>query len=162
MESVIATREEVLHFLSINPVLGSGYGYGSGYGITKYNGHDVYFIDGIATIITNIKYNIATGYMLRNNVKLVPCYIVKIGNYFAHGETAKEAYNDALAKYQQNQPLSERIADFIKQYPTLDTIVKHEDLFRWHNILTGSCRFGRLEFCKANGIDPEQGCFELD
>ena len=136
---------------------GNGYGYGNGDGIKKYRNHDVFIIDGVPTIITNIHGNIAQGYTLSKNTILVPCYIAKVGNYFAHGDTAKHAYADALAKYQQNQPLSERIADFINQYPSLDSEATHEDLFRWHSVLTGSCRFGRLEFCKEHGLNPEQG-----
>lgn len=64
---------------------------------------------------------------------------------------------DARAKYEKNKPIEERISDFIKQYPTLDTKAKASDLFHWHHVLTGSCEFGRKEFCSNKGISWEDG-----
>lgn len=117
----------------------------------------VWDVDNIPTIITNIHGNIAEGYTLQHNVLLVPCYIAKVGNFFAHGKTAHQALQDAQAKYETNKPLSERIADTVAKYPTLDTVVSHTELYALHHILTGSCRFGRDEFAANHGLDPEQG-----
>ena len=136
---------------------GSGSGYGSGYGISEINGMKVWKVDGIPTIITNIHGNIAEGYTLQRNVILVPCYIVKVGNFFAHGTTVHQALLDAQEKYETNKPLSERIADTVAKYPTLDTVVSHTELYALHHTLTGSCRFGRDEFAANHGLDPEQG-----
>lgn len=36
--------------------------------------------------------------------------------------------------------------------PDLDT--PYGDLFTWHHTLTGSCEFGRKEWCKAHGYQP--------
>lgn len=141
---------------------GEGYFNGNGTGVTKYNGYDVYNIDYIPTIITNVVGNIAKGYTFKKNVILVPCYIAKVGNFFSHGDTIKHAYEDALAKYQIHKPIDERIDDFLKQYPYLDSVATHEELFRWHNILTGSCRFGRLEFCKEHNLDKEHGTMTVE
>ena len=117
----------------------------------------VWKVDGVPTIIINIHGNIAEGYTPKQNVNLVPCYIAKVGNYFAHGTTAHEALQDAQEKYEQNKPLSERIADTVAKYPTLDTVVSHTELYALHHTLTGSCRFGRDEFAANHGLDPEQG-----
>ena len=136
---------------------GSGSGYGSGYGISEINGMKVWKVDDVPTIITNIHGNIAEGYTLQHNVLLVPCYIAKVGNYFAHGATAHQALQDAQEKYETNKPLSERIADTVAKYPTLDTVVSHAELYALHHTLTGSCRFGRDEFAANHGLDPEQG-----
>ena len=148
---------------------GSGNGYGNGYGngdgdgsgngsgITEINDMKVWDVDNIPTIITNIHGNIAEGYTLQRNVILVPCYIAKVGDFFAHGTTAHQALHDAQGKYDQNKPLSERIADTVAKYPTLDTVVSHAELYALHHTLTGSCRFGRDEFATNHGLDPEQG-----
>ena len=50
-------------------------------------------------------------------------------------------------------PEEERIEMFIKEHPSLDDIFPCEDLFRWHNTLTGSCELGRRRFCEDHGID---------
>ena len=136
---------------------GNGNGYGYGYGISEINGHKVYKIDGVPTIITDVRGNIAQGYTLKSNVNLVPCYIAKVGDCFAHGETSHKAYEDALAKALRNEPIEQRIARVIKKYPTLDTVVSHKELYKLHNILTGSCEFGRKEFAKAHNLDPDKG-----
>ena len=136
---------------------GYGDGYGDGYGISEINGMQVLKVDDVPTIITNIHGNIAEGYTLQYNVNLVPCYIARVGNCFAHGATAHQAYEDALAKALQNEPIEQRIARVIEQYPTLDTVVSHKELYRLHNILTGSCEFGRQQFAKAHGLDPDKG-----
>ena len=136
---------------------GSGYGYGNGSGITEINDMKVCDVDNIPTIITNIHGNIAEGYTLQRNVILVPCYIAKVGDFFAHGTTAHQALHDAQGKYERNKPLSERIADTVAKYPTLDTVVSHTELYALHHTLTGSCRFGRDEFAANHGLDPEQG-----
>ena len=138
---------------------GYGYGDGDGYGdgIKELNGKTVYKVDNIPTIIESVKRNYAKGYTIRHNVELVPCYIAKVGNYFAHGETLKEAMQSAQEKYDQNRPIEERIADTIKKYPTLDTKVSHKELYDLHHTLTGSCKFGRDEFARAHNLDPDKG-----
>ena len=139
---------------------GDGNGYGNGYGsgdgsgdgILEIDGHQVYKVDGIPTIIESVHGNYAKGYTLKQNVILVPCYIAKVGDYFAHGATLHEAMADAEAKYNQSLPLEERIKNIIAKYPTLDTIVPNRELFVLHNLLTGSCKFGREQFCANHGI----------
>ena len=152
---------------------GNGYGYGNGgsygngnggsYGndIKSIDGYTLHKIDGVPTAITSLRGNYAKGFTLANNVVKKPCYIAKVGNFFAHGKTLKAAMEDARAKYEQNRPLSERIADFKESYPTLDTEADASDLFRWHNILTGSCLFGRKQFCEQHGVDYERGKWKI-
>ena len=142
---------------------GNGYGNGRGNGdaISEYEGKKVYNIDYVPTIIENIKGDIAKGYTIRKNTQLVKCFIAKCGGFFAHGKTAKQAMLDARAKYEQNKPLTERIADTIKKYPTLDTLVPNEELYVLHNILTGCCAFGRDEFVRRHGIDVKNGSMTM-
>ncbi len=162
MESVISTREEVLHFLSINPICGSGSGYGSGYGdgygygsgdIKALNGNIVDYIDNVPTIIIQVRGNIACGYIVKKDLTLEPCYIAKAGNSSAHGNTLKEAVADAEAKEMEDMPIEERIKKFVETFGSLDSEHTGKEFYAWHHILTGSCRMGRDEFCKAHNVD---------
>ena len=167
---------EVLRFLSVGYGYGygdgNGYGNGNGYGygngdgdgnfggIKTYNGLPVHIVDSLPTIITSVKGNSAKGFTLYA-MQLTPCYIVKVGDYFAHGETLRKALAAAQAKYDENKPLEERIDDFVKAYPTLDMIVDCKVLFEAHHTLTGSCEFGRRQFASAHNIDVENGCMTI-
>jgi len=142
---------------------GYGYGYGYGYGdgdgsgdgLKTLDGKAVHLIDGEQTIIDSVRGNYARGHLVGKDLSLQPCYIARVGDYFAHGGTLRQAQQDAQAKYESNAPLEERIVAFTKQYPTLDTVVTAEDLYRWHGILTGSCTMGRDKFCKEHGINMD-------
>lgn len=138
---------------------GNGYsnGYGSdngtGYGIKTFRGSQVCLIDGIMTIIYSIKGDLARGAILRDDLTLKPCWIAKRGNFFAHGDTTHSAFAAAEAKYRQRLPIEDRIKAFVAAHPDLDAA--YGDLFEWHNTLTGSCEFGRREWCKRNGLRPD-------
>ena len=157
MESV-ATADEIRRFLTVpGSGSGDGDGYGDGYGIEKINGREVYQIDDTPTLIDSVHGNYAKGSILNSDLTLAPCYIAKCGDYFAHGDTLRQAQEDARRKYEQNLPTEERIRLFMEAYAGLETEVPHKDLFRWHNTLTGSCEMGRREWCKNHGLDPENG-----
>jgi len=131
---------------------GNGSGYGSGYGILVINKQKIYDIDSTKTIITSIKGNIAKGFILNNDLSLTKCFIVKIGNYFAHGETLKQALSDANDKYTENEPIENRITLFNNEFNRVDTYPV--SLFsKWHKILTGSCEIGRNSFIKNININ---------
>ncbi|MBQ7822980.1 MAG: hypothetical protein IJ338_02200 [Bacteroidaceae bacterium] len=130
-------EDNIKKFLSVSSGSGNGYGYGDGSGngygdgngIKTFGGDTVYFIDNIPTIITSVKGNIAKGIIVNGNFSKSPCFIAKLGNYFAHGETAKEAYTDALDKYEENLPVEERIKRFKDKYPILDMEDDAKELF---------------------------------
>lgn len=154
---------------------GSGYGYGDGYSddygersnsirdfsygciynkyIKEFNGNIVDHIDNIPTIIIQVRGNIAYGYIVKDDLTLFPCYVVKVGNFFAHGETIKDAVADAEAKEMENMPIEERIKKFVEVFGSLNSEYTGKEFYDWHHILTGSCRMGRDEFCKAHNID---------
>ena len=140
---------------------GSGSGDGSGYGIKSYDGHEVYKIDDMQTIIYSVHGNIARGATINIDLTLADCYIAKCEDYFAHGETAKQAMADAQSKAYQNKPIEERIGYVIENYPDVDVPIEHSALFSLHNFLTGSCLFGRREFAKAHSLDPEHGAMTM-
>ena len=151
MESI---DDKIKTFLSIG--YGYGDGSGDGYGdgeLKSYNHRRVYYIDEVSTLIDSVRGNIARGCIINKDKTLTPCYIARYGNSFAHGNNIKDAMRDALAKHMQDMPEEERIAEFIKAHPDVSATYPCEDLFRWHNTLTGSCEFGRRQFCKDNDID---------
>ena len=131
---------------------GDGYGYGSGYGIEEFDGHKLYDIDGVPTAITAVHGNYAQGFTIKCNSIKMPCFIARVDNSFAHGETLHKAVEDATAKAMQAKPLEERIADTVKKHPDPTEIIPNAELFTLHNILTGSCEFGRKQFCERHGI----------
>lgn len=133
----------------------SGDGYGSGYGysdgIKSFNGEFVYMIDEIQTIISNIKGNLAKGFILNSDLTLSPCYICKNDKYFAHGETLKEVRRALQEKILENMDTDEAIERFLstfekeKKYPV-------KDFYEWHHYLTGSCEMGRKSFMRDRNV----------
>lgn len=157
MESVMVTREEVLRFLSLPQIsgYGYGYGYGSGYGdgdIKEFNGNVVDYIDNVPTIITQIKGTYAHGYILCQDLTLHPCFVAKVGRFFAHGDTLRQAFTDANKKDMEHTPIEERIKKFKEIFGTLDSKHKGKEFYDWHHILTGSCTMGRNSFCQTHHI----------
>lgn len=132
---------------------GNGNGYGSGNGIKTINGLTVYKIDGIPTIITHIRNNIAKGFILEKNVYMRPCYVVKHNsNVFAHGETLKKAREALESKLFKDMDVCERISMFKKRFK-LSVKYPASDFYDWHHKLTGSCEMGRNNFCENHEID---------
>lgn len=121
--------------------------------IKTFNGHIVAYIDNVPTIITNIHNNVASGFIIKFDMTLIPCYVAKAGISFAHGKTLKDAVEDAEAKEVREMPIEERIDKFIEVFGSLDSEHIGKEFYDWHNILTGSCRMGRDKFCRENGID---------
>ena len=132
---------------------GNGYGYGDCCGgVKEINGHAVYVIDNTRTIITSTHGNVAQGFILEHNTKLVPCYIAKDNNHFAHGKTLREAFSSLQEKLYDDSTEEERIRAFKRKFPSYDTKYSNQDLFVYHHVLTGSCRMGRESFANSRGI----------
>ena len=152
---------------------GSGYGdgYGSGYGdgdgdgygydIANINGHPVYNIDDVQTIITKVRGNIAKGFILNGDLTLTPCYIVKGRNKFAHGETLKKAAEDLQSKIFDDMDPEEAIELFMQEFTDPDMKYTAKSFWVWHNRLTGSCEMGRNSFVKNGGYDLETDTFTV-
>lgn len=169
-----AIEKDIERFLAV----GSGYGYGSGYGsgdgsgdgygygygsgsgsgdgdgsgVKEFNGRKVYDIDSVLTLIYAVKGDAAKGATLQKDMSLKDCWIAKRGNFFSHGDTLHEAVEAVEAKWRENRPLDDRIAEFVKTHPVLDE--EYGDLFDWHHVLTGSCGFGRRQWCEEHGYKP--------
>ena len=133
---------------------GDGAGYGSGYGsgLKSYNHRRVFYIDDQPTLIDAIVGDYATGAIVRDDLTLRPCYVARCHGYFAHGDTLRQAQADAEAKWMEERPLDERLDEFVKAHPDLDT--PYDDLFAWHHTLTGSCTAGRENWCETHGLNP--------
>lgn len=153
----------------------SGFGYGSGcgcgyedgsgdgicIGIIMFNAEKIYWIDGVPTIIKNIKKQIAKGFILKSDLTLQPCYVAKINNCYAHANTIREAVKQAREKAFELLPEDDRIEKFLDCHNLTDRYPAR-DLYEWHHILIGSCEMGRSQFVKEKGVDLESGTFTVD
>jgi len=141
---------------------GSESGSGSGDGdIIAFESLPVFNIDHILTIITSVRNNIAKGFILNSDFTKTPCFIVKENNLFAHGGTLKEAFQSLQEKLYNNFPLEERILKFKKVFKDFSLKYPASKFFSWHNILTGSCKMGRLSFAKDRDINIEKDQFTV-
>ena len=119
-------------------------------------------VDCIQTVITNVHFNLARGFILNDDLTLTPTYIAKCGDFFAHGETAVDAMRDARRKYEDNLPVDERLRLFRETFPDWDKKIPAKELFDWHHMLTGSCEQGRIAFCKEHGLDWMNGEYSVN
>ena len=131
---------------------GSGDGSGDGSGLKSYNHRRVFYIDDQPTLIDAIIGDYATGAIVRDDLTLRQCYVARCHGYFAHGDTLRQAQADAESKWMEERPLGERLDEFVKAHPDLDT--PYDDLFAWHHTLTGSCTAGRENWCEEHGLKP--------
>lgn len=139
---------------------GGGYdGYGGGY-IKTINGLHTAIIDSTLTAITNIKGNIAKGYIVNKDMTLEPCFVVRGDNLFSHGKTIKSAMAGLMDKLFEDMSEEDRIDMFWKEH-NLEAKYPASDFYEWHYRLTGSCELGRQSFCKNHGIDINKDEFTV-
>ena len=133
---------------------GSGYGYGdgSGSGLKSINNNTIWYVDGLQTLITHIKGNIAKGFLVNKDLTLQPCYIAKGNGYFAHGKSVKEARESLIEKYLEDMDEEEVIDKFLNEFEKGKSY-KGTEFFKWHHYLTGSCLMGRESFVKNHNIN---------
>ena len=127
--------------------------------IWKYHNREYIKADGIFQRVIKRKGNV---YQVQNIGAEDITYLVTDGNdVWAHGTTLHDAHTALQAKLLQNKPIAERIADFKaefesgKKYPA-------SEFFKWHHILTGSCEFGRREFCRQHNIDLDNDTYTVE
>jgi len=140
---------------------GGGYGGGGDGGIKILNNQLVSIIDKTQTIITSIKNNIAKGFIVQPDLSLLPCYIAKGENQFAHGDTIHEAVKSLQEKLLITLPIEQRIIKFKEQFKSLKKKYKAKDYFDWHYFLTGSCNMGRMSFINQNSINLDKDSFTI-
>ena len=133
---------------------GIGGGYRNGNGLESINGKKVYNVDGVATLITFVKNNVAKGFILNvDTLTLEKTFIAKVDRHFAHGKTLKKALDDAISKSFDGMPVGERLDAFIEKFNDLEKKYLNSEFFEWHFRLTGSCEQGRENFVKNHQID---------
>ena len=133
---------------------GDGHGDGSGYGIKTYNGMLVSRIDGLQTIITSVRGNVAKGFIVKDDFTLTKCFVAKQNNTFAHGETLHAAMEALRDKLFEEMPEEERVEAFMAEFK-LDKSYPVKSFYEWHNRLTGSCEMGRKQFAQEKDINIE-------
>ena len=131
---------------------GSGDGYGSGSGIASFQDKTVYQIDGVPTIIEQIKDSFAKGFILNSDFTMEPCWVAKGNGCFAHGGTIKEAREALRAKIFEDMDSEEAIAEFMKKFKKGEKY-PGTDFFEWHHYLTGSCLMGREAFVRNHNLN---------
>lgn len=115
---------------SYGTIYGNGYGYGSsegtgngyGYGYTEestldlksINGMPIAKINGTSIAFESIRGNVAKGFILKEDLSLRPCFVVKEGGKFAHGNTLQEAYSMLQEKMNNRETFEERLEKFMK------------------------------------------------
>ena len=144
---------------------GDGYGDGSGDGdgfdgILQFNSCRVFVVDGVQTAINKVIGDFAKGFIINKDLTTEACYIAKSGNTFAHGKTIHEAHEALMEKLLEEMPIEERIENFLKEFSG-NKKFKVIEFYKWHHILTGSCKFGRDQFAKEHGIDLENDEFTV-
>ena len=125
----------------------------------KYHDREYIKADGIFQRVLSHKGNV---YQVQNIGSTEVAYLVVGGiDICAHGSTLHEAHSALQAKMLQRKSIEERIADFKaefesgKKYPA-------SEFFKWHHILTGSCEFGRREFCRQHHIDLDNDTYTVE
>jgi hypothetical protein len=96
--------------------------------------------------------NLAKGYIIKEDLTTVPCFIAKGDNKFAHGATASEARKALQDKIFEDMDTEQKIEMFIKEFKP-DIKYPAKSFYEWHHKLTGSCEFGRNAFVKNHNID---------
>ena len=119
-------------------------------------------IDGVPTMLRLISLDddagmngFAVGRIIKRDLTAEKTYVAKRGGLFAHGATLEEAIAAVNDKLIATKDVDERIEAFMEAFPLVDTFVKGTELFRWHNLLTGSCLQGRRGFVEAKNLDLE-------
>ena len=137
---------------------GDGYGDGSGDGLLSFDGKQVSMIDGVPTVIMQVKGNLAKGFIVNCDLTTERCYVAKRGNLFAHGKTIKETQEALHKKIFDNMDTDEKIDSFMREFKQ-GAKYPAKLFYEWHNKLTGSCEFGRNAFVRNHGIDLENGMY---
>lgn len=92
---------------------------------------------------------------------MIPCYIAKHDNMFAHGETIQEAVVAVNKKVLKNMDSDKVIDKFFEHFKDLSKKYPARDFYEWHHYLTGSCEMGRRTFVQNGGYDIEHDRFTV-
>lgn len=122
--------------------------------ILKHEGKDVYYIDGIPCTVNSVHEDWMSVNIIRtDDFTSYKAFVAKVHGVVAHGETLKEAFQDAHDKYMAELEPEERCAMFVKEFSDMNKKYPAQSFFNWHGTVTGSCRIGRRNFADRHGIN---------
>ncbi|MDV3965409.1 hypothetical protein CMT53_02670 [Elizabethkingia anophelis] len=105
----------------------------------------IQMIDGMATIVRSKKkvddFNVFEGSFFNSKRK---CFVANKGNYYAHGETLRQAIDDVNFKFLRENFNAEKLISEIKQ--------KQKISLSEFRLLTGACSAGCEIFMREKGI----------
>jgi len=137
---------------------GDGSGYGGGYGdgndirIQSYKGKAVYYVDNIPCVFKSVHNDWASVEIIDNKDFTTECaFLGKFENVIAHGDTIRDAITDAKTKYFSKLDFEKIKEMFLQEFSKKEKMTVKE-LYDWHGLLTGSCRFGRSQFQEEHGL----------
>lgn len=134
---------------------GSGNGDGSGYKIKMFKGCKVYYVDNIPCVFKSVHSNFASVEIIDTTTfTTAKAFLGKFENCIAHGETIREAIEDARNKYYQSLDFEEVKEKLLAEFKSKNKLTVKE-LYNWHGILTGSCRFGRSQFQQEHNLKDD-------
>ena len=145
-------------------VYGGGYGSGSGCGyvdvdgdgsdirIQSYKGKSVYYVDNIPCVFKSVHNDWASVEIINNDdFTTQTAFLGKFENVIAHGDTIRDAITDAKTKYFSQFDFEKIKEMFLQEFSKKEKMTVKE-LYDWHGLLTGSCRFGRSQFQEEHGL----------
>ena len=137
---------------------GSGNGYGSGNGsgnkIKMFKGCKVYYVDNIPCVFKSVHSNFASVEIINKDFSTKKAFLGKFENCIAHGDTIRKAIEDARSKYYQSLDFEELKEKLLAEFKNKGKLTVKE-LYDWHGILTGSCRFGRSQFQAEHNLKDD-------
>ena len=120
------------------------------------------YIDGVPTIITSHRGNLAKGFIVDlGDFSKRKTYVAKNGTIYAHGDTAQLASEALRDKLLAQMSEEERIGEFVSAKFTLGKRYAVSVFFDWHGRLTGSCQSGREAFARQHNLDVKNGKMTL-
>jgi hypothetical protein len=120
--------------------------------LIKYKGKAVYYVDSIPCTFRKVHDNWAEVDVINTeDYTSHRAFIAIFNGYTAHGETIRDAFIDAKEKWMQSMDFTEKKKRFLALFKDRERLTVKE-LYDWHGVLTGSCRYGRSTFQAEHGL----------
>lgn len=120
-------------------IFGDGEGFNKGYDLKTYNGQPVYIVDRMEMLVYSLRGNIIKGAIINSDLTLQDCFVIKEGNYFAHGASIKEVRENLMYKI-LDRDKSEFEGLKLSDRLNIDTMIQ------CYRVITGACGFGVKNF----------------
>ncbi len=131
-------------FININPIHDF-----SGIGLKEYNGHKLYYINNYVLYITNIHFPYAMGEIIKNDLTTQKCFIAKVNNHIAVGESIHSVIDELREKIKVSTDNEFDVAKaFVLSHPDYDKEYDWDEMVLWHSLTNYSCEEGRRKFTK--------------